>query len=170
LKNACIITALLLCLSPSAFAGVTPDPTQFFKPGGIGITMPKDTKVTFEDGLWSAGSDKSDIWVTFEQTDKAFGLKDLNEKSLKGFADLAEAEDFSFSGSYGDDDLSYVYGTAKFTDEDGNNAEGYIGLLVNKSIAKKSFVFTILVPSMAKEPGKGNADGVLESIQAASGN
>jgi hypothetical protein len=163
MKRLVPILALVLILVPSLFAGG--DPMFTFDPAQVGFVLPEDTEVTIEDGTWYGISESAGLMVIITETTEYTEPNEMSEAILSSSLGDMEIRDFEFAGVQGETAV-YVYGYGVTTDGDGDDWEGYFGILKNQDAPDMTYVLAIIALAPASDWGVDAANQMVASLMS----
>jgi len=157
------VLALVLILVPNLFAGG--DPMLSFDAAQVSFVLPEDAEVTIEDGIWYGISESARLMVIIAETAEYTEPNEMSEAILSASLGDIGIRDFEYVGLRSET-VVYVYGYGVTTDGDGDDWEGYFGILKNEEAPEMTYVMAIITLAPASEESVAAADLLVESLMS----
>lgn len=165
MKRIAFFIAIALLSLPLSGLWAGGGPTHEYEAAKLGLILPDDTEISEEDGIWNAISESEGLLVSINQTEKFVG-KTITEAQVKAMCKANGVTGWEMVSENSADSLSFLYGKGSITDSDGNEFEGYFGILTNSKVKNKSYFFMVVVSSLDDEDLNSLALDVIDSFEA----
>lgn len=162
MKRLVPLALLVLLAAAPLFAG---GPMFSFEAGEIGFDLPEDTVVTEEEGIWYGVSESTELLVIIAETAEFCPPNEMSEAMISASLGDLELRDFEYVGVAGDS-VVLVYGKAFTTDNDGDEWEGYFGILQNGDVPDKTFVISATSPLPLSKKADKAVQAMIASFES----